>query len=180
MKNIRFICFVLLAMVAVWAGRSNAEVITLQDGRVVEGAVVENRDDYITVMAEGREKVIRKNKIDKIEAKAGSGNIKMPITEVKAQNTKKVRLYMTTWCPYCRLMEQFLIEEVEAALRTLPPRDAKVLRLYFGLDGGQEHTLEEIGRLLGITRERVRQLRDRALKKLREGEVGRALASFAA
>lgn len=78
------------------------------------------------------------------------------------------------------VMEQFLIEEVEAALRTLPPRDAKVLRLYFGLDGGQEHTLEEIGRLLGITRERVRQLRDRALKKLREGEVGRALASFAA
>lgn len=109
MKNIRFICFVFLAIVAVWADRSNAEVITLQDGRVVEGAVVENRDDYITVMAEGREKVIRKNKIDKIEAKAGSGNIKMPITEVQVQNTKKVRLYMTTWCPYCRLMEQFLI-----------------------------------------------------------------------
>ncbi len=77
-------------------------------------------------------------------------------------------------------MDQFLAEEVEAALRTLPPRDAKVLRLYFGLDGGQEHTLEEIGDLFGITRERVRQLRDRALKKLREGEVGRALASFAA
>lgn len=77
-------------------------------------------------------------------------------------------------------MDQFLAEEVEAALRTLPPRDARVLRLYFGLDGGQEHTLEEIGDLFGITRERVRQLRDRALKKLREGEVGRALASFAA
>ena len=71
-------------------------------------------------------------------------------------------------------------EEIESALRTLPPRDAKVLRLYFGLDGGREHTLEEIGGLLGVTRERVRQLRDRALKRLREGEVGRALASFAA
>ena len=66
------------------------------------------------------------------------------------------------------------------ALRTLPPRDAKVLRLYFGLDGGREHTLEEIGGMLGVTRERVRQLRDRALKRLREGDVGRALASFAA
>ena len=52
--------------------------------------------------------------------------------------------------------------------------------LYFGLDGGREHTLEEIGGMLGVTRERVRQLRDRALKRLREGEVGRALASFAA
>ncbi|HET9275218.1 MAG TPA: RNA polymerase sigma factor RpoD/SigA [Gemmatimonadales bacterium] len=77
-------------------------------------------------------------------------------------------------------MNQFLTEEVDAALRTLPPRDAKVLRLYFGLEDGREHTLEEIGQIFGITRERVRQLRDRALKRLREGEVGRALASFAA
>jgi len=77
-------------------------------------------------------------------------------------------------------MDRFLTEEVAQALATLPPRDAKVLRLYFGLDGGREHTLEEIGGMLGVTRERVRQLRDRALKRLREGEVGRALASFAA
>ncbi len=79
-----------------------------------------------------------------------------------------------------QVMEKFLTEEVDLALRTLPPRDAKVLRLYFGLDGGREHTLEEIGSMLGVTRERVRQLRDRALKRLKEGEVGRALASFAA
>ena len=62
----------------------------------------------------------------------------------------------------------------------MAPRDAKVLRLYFGLEGGREHTLEEIGSMLGVTRERVRQLRDRALKRLREGDVGRALSSFAA
>jgi RNA polymerase primary sigma factor len=55
-----------------------------------------------------------------------------------------------------------------------------VLRLYFGLEGGHEHTLEEIGNMLGVTRERVRQLRDRALKRLREGELGPALESFAA
>jgi RNA polymerase primary sigma factor len=77
-------------------------------------------------------------------------------------------------------MDQFLSEEIERALRTLAARDAKVLRLYFGLDGGREHTREEIGGMLGVTRERVRQLRDRALKRLRDGEVGRALASFAA
>ena len=78
------------------------------------------------------------------------------------------------------VMDHFLSEEIDAALNTLPARDARVLRLYFGLDGGREHTLEEIGGMLGVTRERVRQLRDRALKRLREGEVGRALASFAA
>lgn len=77
-------------------------------------------------------------------------------------------------------MNRFLTDEIEQALNTLPPRDAKVLRLYFGLEGGREHTLEEIGSMLGVTRERVRQLRDRALKRLREGDVGRALGSFAA
>ena len=77
-------------------------------------------------------------------------------------------------------MNRFLNDEIEEALETLPARDAKVLRLYFGLDGGREHTLEEIGAMLGVTRERVRQLRDRALKRLREGDVGRALRSFAA
>ena len=82
--------------------------------------------------------------------------------------------------PEEQAMERFLSEQVDVALRSLTPRDAKVLRLYFGLDGGREHTLEEIGGMLGVTRERVRQLRDRALKRLREGEVGRALASFAA
>src|SRR4051794_13347837 len=82
--------------------------------------------------------------------------------------------------PEEKAMERFLTEQIDTALSSLTPRDAKVLRLYFGLDGGREHTLEEIGGMLGVTRERVRQLRDRALKRLREGEVGRALASFAA
>jgi RNA polymerase primary sigma factor len=82
--------------------------------------------------------------------------------------------------PDMQVMDQLLIEEIDRALRALQPRDAKVLRLYFGLNDGREHTLEEIGSLLGVTRERVRQLRDRALKRLRDGEMGRALASFAA
>ena len=77
-------------------------------------------------------------------------------------------------------MDRFLSDEIEQALATLPPRDARVLKLYFGLNGGREHTLEEIGGMLGVTRERIRQLRDRALKRLREGDVGKALASFAA
>jgi RNA polymerase primary sigma factor len=82
--------------------------------------------------------------------------------------------------PETQVMDQLLIEEIDRALRSLPARDAKVLRLYFGLNEVREHTLEEIGGLLGVTRERVRQLRDRALKRLREGEMGQALASFAA
>ncbi|UCC49659.1 MAG: RNA polymerase sigma factor RpoD/SigA [Gemmatimonadota bacterium] len=75
--------------------------------------------------------------------------------------------------------DRLLQEQIEEALKTLRERDALVLRLYYGLGDGREHTLEEIGQKLGITRERVRQLRDRALKELREGEKGAALASFA-
>jgi RNA polymerase primary sigma factor len=76
--------------------------------------------------------------------------------------------------------ERLLGERIGQALELLQPRDAKVLKLYFGLEGGREHTLEEIGNILGVTRERIRQLRDRALKRLREGDMGEALASFAA
>jgi len=76
--------------------------------------------------------------------------------------------------------ERLLREHIEEALSTLRERDALVLRLYYGLGDGREHTLEEIGQKLGITRERVRQLRDRALRELREGDKGSALASFAA
>jgi RNA polymerase primary sigma factor len=69
--------------------------------------------------------------------------------------------------------------DIDAALATLAPRDAKVIRLYFGLDDGLPKTLEEIGRMLGVTRERIRQLRDRALRQLRE-EQGDRLRDLAA
>jgi len=82
--------------------------------------------------------------------------------------------------PEVEVESRLLTEAITEALSTLEPRDAKVLRLYFGLEGEREHTLEEIGNMLGVTRERIRQLRDRALRRLREGERGSALESFAA
>lgn len=82
--------------------------------------------------------------------------------------------------PELEVEDRLLGEMITDALTTLEPRDAKVLRLYFGLEGEREHTLEEIGNMLGVTRERIRQLRDRALRRLREGVKGAALESFAA
>ena len=78
------------------------------------------------------------------------------------------------------VMQGFRSTELDRALDTLPARDAKILRLYFGLEGDREHTLDEIGKMLGVTRERVRQLRDRALKRLREGHIGDVLREIAA
>lgn len=82
--------------------------------------------------------------------------------------------------PEVEVESRLLTEAITEALSTLEARDAKVLRLYFGLEGEREHTLEEIGNMLGVTRERIRQLRDRALRRLREGAKGDALESFAA
>ena len=60
----------------------------------------------------------------------------------------------------------------------LKERESKILRLYFGLDGEDPMTLEDIGTLLGITRERVRQIKEKALLKLRHNSRRRALESF--
>lgn len=71
-----------------------------------------------------------------------------------------------------------VIGTVNTAIADLNPREALVLRLHFGLDGEREHTLDEVGERLGVTRERVRQLRDRALSRLRKGKRGAELASL--
>jgi RNA polymerase primary sigma factor len=60
----------------------------------------------------------------------------------------------------------------------LKEREAKILRLYFGLDSQEPMTLEEIGSMLGITRERVRQIKEKALARLRHVSRARALESF--
>ncbi|HEU4881776.1 MAG TPA: RNA polymerase sigma factor RpoD/SigA [Longimicrobium sp.] len=79
-------------------------------------------------------------------------------------------------------------EEVEAQARReflekmfekyLTERERKILYLYYGLDEGEERTLEEIGSMLGVTRERIRQIRNRAFEKLRESPDGHALEGF--
>jgi RNA polymerase primary sigma factor len=75
-----------------------------------------------------------------------------------------------------KLMREF-IDRVFT--RYLTPRERKILYLYYGLEEGSEAmTLERIGALMGVTRERIRQIRERAFEKLRESPDGRALASF--
>ncbi len=80
--------------------------------------------------------------------------------------------------PDSNTFEHALTESIEEVLRTLKEREAKILRLYFGLDSPEPMTLEEIGSLLGITRERVRQIKEKALSRLRHVSRSRALESF--
>ena len=75
------------------------------------------------------------------------------------------------------LQAEALVETVAASLGGLRERDARVLRLYFGFEG-DPLTLEEIGAQLGVTRERARQIKERALARLRQSSAGRQLAQF--
>ncbi len=74
--------------------------------------------------------------------------------------------------------EKALTESIAEALGGLKEREAKILRLYFGLDGAEPMTLEQIGTVLNITRERVRQIKEKALSRLRHVSRARALESY--
>ena len=71
-----------------------------------------------------------------------------------------------------------LKEQLEEVLETLTPREAKVLRLRFGLDAGRSRTLEEVGQEFGVTRERIRQIEAKALRKLRHPSRSRKLKDY--
>ncbi len=73
---------------------------------------------------------------------------------------------------------EMLKEELASVLLTLTDREEKVLRLRFGLDDGQCRTLEEVGQIFGVTRERIRQIEAKALRKLRHPSRSRKLKDF--
>ncbi|GAF78769.1 unnamed protein product, partial [marine sediment metagenome] len=71
-----------------------------------------------------------------------------------------------------------LREQIDDALKTLTEREAKVLKMRFGLGDGNEHTLEEVGQQFKVTRERIRQIEAKALRKLKHPSRSRKLKSF--
>ncbi|MBP3447217.1 MAG: RNA polymerase sigma factor RpoD [Clostridia bacterium] len=71
-----------------------------------------------------------------------------------------------------------LKEQLDEVLKTLTPREAKVLMLRFGLEGGHPHTLEEVGKEFDVTRERIRQIEAKALRKLRHPSRSKKLKDF--
>jgi len=71
-----------------------------------------------------------------------------------------------------------LKEKTESALKTLTPREEQILKMRFGFGGGGEHTLEDVGQRFSVTRERIRQIEAKALRKLRQSSRSNILTAF--
>ncbi len=91
-----------------------------------------------------------------------------PIGDEDSNNFAEVVQDESADTPYEQLEEKTVTRMLQEMVKTLDPREATILKARFGLDGGPERTLEEVGQKFGVTRERVRQIQNIALKKLRK------------
>ncbi|MGD9976544.1 MAG: RNA polymerase sigma factor RpoD/SigA [Bacteroidales bacterium] len=101
-----------------------------------------------------------------------------PLTQDDDGSMYDVMLSPDSPMPDRGLLNESLRREIERALATLTPREANIIRLYFGLNGKHPHTLEEIGEEFDLTRERVRQIKEKALKRLKQATRSKILKSY--
>jgi RNA polymerase primary sigma factor len=101
-----------------------------------------------------------------------------PITPGEEGNMYDVVLSIDTPSPDKGLLTDSLRREIERALSTLTYREANIIRLYFGLNGKHQHTLEEIGEEFNLTRERVRQIKEKAIKRLKHATRSKNLKTY--
>jgi RNA polymerase primary sigma factor len=101
-----------------------------------------------------------------------------PLRDEEVNNMYDVMLNEDSPSPDSGLIDNSLRNEIERSLSTLGDREAEILRYYFGLNGVPAHTLEEIGDEFGLTRERVRQIKEKAIKKLRNQYRNRLLKAY--
>lgn len=101
-----------------------------------------------------------------------------PLAQGEENNMYDVLISQDTPSPDKELLNESLRREIERALSTLTYREANIIRLYFGLNGKHPHTLEEIGEEFNLTRERVRQIKEKAIKRLKHTSRSKMLMVY--
>ncbi|MDO6492577.1 MULTISPECIES: sigma-70 family RNA polymerase sigma factor [unclassified Cellulophaga] len=101
-----------------------------------------------------------------------------PFKEGEDSNLYDVIKYGESPNPDEKLMHQSLNTEINRALETLSPREADVVKLYYGIGDKHSMTLEEIGQIFDLTRERVRQIREKAIRKLKHNSRSKILKTY--
>ena len=112
--------------------------------------------------------------------KNGEWHISMdaPLGQGEEGNMYDVLISKDALSPDKELLTDSLKKEIDRALNKLIPREADIVRLYFGLNGKHAHKLEEIAEKFNITRERVRQIREKAIKRLKHTSRSKTLKTF--
>lgn len=125
--------------------------------------------------------VLEMSENDVKEALMSSGrhvSMDAPLQEGEEGDMYDVVKSNDTPSPDTNLIVESLRREIERSLSTLTPREADVIRLFFGLNGEQALTLEEIGEKFDLTRERVRQIKEKAIRRLKHGSRNKMLKSY--
>lgn len=105
-------------------------------------------------------------------------SVNAPMTAGEENSLLDVLVDVHSASPEVGLMADSLRREVGHALALLSPRESEVMALYFGLNGNESHSLEEIGARFDLTRERVRQIKEKATRRMRDGARSQALRAY--
>lgn len=115
---------------------------------------------------------------DSLKTNGRTVSMDAPISSEEDNNMYDILQSVDTPSPDKNLINESLAYEIERALSTLSPREAKVLKLYFGINMKHPFTLEEIGEELALTRERVRQIKEKAIKRIQYTTRCRILKTY--
>jgi len=105
-------------------------------------------------------------------------SLETPIGEEEDSHLKDFIQDRGVVSPVEAVMQSNLRQQTQTTLRTLTPREERILKMRFGVGGGTEHTLEEVGKTFTVTRERIRQIESKALRKLRHPSRSKDLRVF--
>jgi RNA polymerase primary sigma factor len=105
-------------------------------------------------------------------------SLETPVGEEDESHLGDFIVDQATVSPADQIINLNLHEQTAEVLKTLSPREEKIIRLRFGLEDGAEHTLEEVGQNFAVTRERIRQIEAKALRKLRHPSRSYRLKTF--
>jgi RNA polymerase primary sigma factor len=115
---------------------------------------------------------------DAIRSSGRHVSMDAPLADGEEGNMYDVMLSKDAPSPDKGLLTESLRKEIERALSTLTNREASIIKLYFGLNGKHQHTLEEIGEQFTLTRERVRQIKEKAIKRLKHTTRSKILKTY--
>lgn len=127
----------------------------------------------------GEELEVQAERVTELRSLAGQPlSLETPVGEEEESTLAEFIEDEESPTPSAMTSESIMWERLDDALDTLTPREARVLRLRYGLEDGEDYTLEQVGEKLGLTRERIRQIQSQALRRLRHPSRSRNLKPF--